>query len=96
MTSQTETRTYLRGMGPTSYKPGETVPFSAIYRIEHQIHRMMHHATLPEGMQFPLCKRCGNRVRFFSVRAVPGQVVPFRETGLLEEFPERRTRLRAG
>ena len=74
---------------PESYKPGERVPFSGIYRIDHAPHRMMHHATLTEGMRFPLCKTCRDAVRFTPVRPVRGVVLPFRETEVLEDFPER-------
>lgn len=81
-------------MSSAGYKPGETVPLSGIYRIEHHSYRMMHHLTLAGGMRFPLCKRCGIHVRFFPLRSVPGEVIPFRETRLLVEFPERRKRLR--
>ncbi len=72
-----------------TYKPGEMVPFSGIYRIEHAPHRMMHHATLTEGMLFPLCKRCRDEVRFTPVRQVRGIVLPFRETEVLEDFTDR-------
>ncbi|HET6936575.1 MAG TPA: hypothetical protein VFI72_17160 [Candidatus Angelobacter sp.] len=71
------------------YKPGELVPFSGIYRIEHASHRMMHHATLTEGMRFPLCKSCRHEVRFTPVRQVRGIVLPFRETEVLEDYIDR-------
>lgn len=73
-------------MASEPYKPGDVVPFSGIFRIEHAPHRMMHHATLTEGMLFPKCKQCGAAVRFTAVRQVRGIVLPFRETEVLEDF----------
>ncbi len=69
------------------FRPGDKVPQSGIYRIEHDKHRMMHHATLTGGTRFPRCKQCGDAVRFVSVRASRGMVLPFRETDILEEYP---------
>lgn len=69
------------------FRPGERVPESGIYRIEHDKHRMMHHATLTVGARFPRCKQCGDAVRFISVRPTRGAVLPFRETEILEEYP---------
>jgi len=79
-----------------SYKPGDVVPFSGIYRIEHAPHRMMHHATLTEGMPFPKCKKCGAAVRFAAVRPVRGIVLPFRETEVLEDFSDSPLIVMAG
>lgn len=73
-----------------SYKPGDTVPRSGIYRIEHAPHRLMHEATLLKGALFPCCKRCRNSVRFELVRPMnESLVIPFRETAILEPFPEQ-------
>ena len=83
------------GMADTVYKPGDTVPSNGIYRINHHLHRLMHEATLTEGMKFPLCRTCGNKVRFTLVRVVRGQVLPFRSTEILEEYPEANSQ-RAG
>lgn len=71
------------------YRPGDRVPNSGIYRIEHVDHRMMHHATLTARDRFPRCKKCGDAVRFIAVRAVQGLVLPFRDTAILEEYPSQ-------
>lgn len=67
------------------FKPGEIVPVSGIYRVEHKTHRLMHEAALLVQSRFPLCRRCDTAVRFELVRAVRGRVLPFRST-ILEEF----------
>jgi hypothetical protein len=70
------------------YMPGERVPVSGIYAVEHDQHRLMHQATLDKDMLFPLCRTCGTEVRFTLVRAVRGAVLPFRTNAILEEYPE--------
>lgn len=80
---------YLPG-GPVKeeqFRPGDRVPQSGIYRIEHDKHRMMHHATLTGGARFPRCKQCGDAVRFIPIRPARGMVLPFRETEILEDYP---------
>jgi hypothetical protein len=76
------------GMANSVYKPGDKVPFNGIYCIDHHLHRLMHEATLIEGTRFPLCRKCGNKVRFSLVRCVRAHVLPFRSTEILEEYPE--------
>jgi hypothetical protein len=68
--------------------PGDKVPFTGIYAVEHDQHRLMHQATLEVGMLFPLCRTCKAEVRFTLVRAVRGAVLPFRTSVILEEYPE--------
>ena len=75
-------------MASSVFKPGDKVPSNGIYRIEHHLHRLMHEATLTEGIKFPLCRKCGNKVRFSLVRAIRGHALPFRSTEILEEYPE--------
>lgn len=69
-----------------SFKPGEIVPLSGIYRVEHKSHRLMHEATLLARTCFPLCRECRTAVRFHLVREVTGRVLPFRSSTILEEF----------
>jgi hypothetical protein len=77
---------------PYRFKPGETVPKSGVYRVEHASHRLMHQATLLEGSQFPKCKVCGASVRFHLVRAVDnGRVLPFRCNAILEKVTGRKS-----
>ena len=78
---------YAKGMDTRSYKPGERVPASGIYRVEHDPHRLMHPATLVANTKFPICRQCGRSVRFYLVRTVAtAQVLPFRSNSLLEEY----------
>lgn len=71
------------------FKPGQAVPASGIYSVEHHPHRLMHMATLGVNMRFPRCKQCGDAVRFTLVRIVKdGRAVPFRSTAILEAYPD--------
>ena len=71
-----------------SYKPGDVVPESGIYRVHHEPHRLMHSATLLRNTLFPLCKRCGQQVRFELLREVKSSQVPaFTDTAHLKEYP---------
>lgn len=80
----------VRSVEQFSFKPGEFVPVSGVYCVEHRSHRLMHNATLVINMRFPRCKQCGNGVRFTLVRRVKDTLVfPFRSTAILEEYPER-------
>lgn len=73
------------------FKPGEQVPVSGVYRVEHDSHRLMHEAALLENRLFPRCRRCNSQVRFQLVRPVTAdRILPFRSSAILEEFREKR------
>jgi hypothetical protein len=56
-------------MGET-YKPGEKVPSSGIYKVVHDKgHAQEHEVTCVLGEPFPPCNGCGHGVRFTLVRA---------------------------
>jgi len=80
-----------------SYRPGEIVPRSGIYRIEHDAHRLMHEATLIADNRFPRCKQCGEQVRFKLLKAARdgAYLFPFRSNSILEEYPELEPPLKA-
>lgn len=72
-----------------AFFPGDGVPTSGVYRVEHDSHRLMHEATLLADTLFPRCKRCKGAVRFRLIRSVlDSQVIPFRANSLLEEYTE--------
>jgi hypothetical protein len=74
-------------MGDRNYRPGDRVPQSGIFRVEHGPHRLMHLATLVGSSRFPVCRQCGRSVRFSLIRPVKtSQVLPFRSNSLLEEY----------
>ena len=52
------------------YKSGQVVPRDGIYRVSHHKHRLSHEGVLTRGMRFPVCKTCGDKVRFEPVTAV--------------------------
>ena len=82
--------TKVRLLEQLSFKPGELVPVSGVYCLDHHSHKLMHTATLANGSRFPRCKRCGNAVRFTLARRVRDSLVfPFRSTAILEEYPEQ-------
>ena len=86
-----------RARGET-YRPGDIVPTTGIYKIYHRQHRLMHEAALIEETAFPRCRKCKGAVRFVLARSVETKLVlPFRPTELLEawEGPLRR-RAKAG
>lgn len=51
------------------FKPGDTVPATGIYRVEHGEHRLPHMGILLQGEVFPPCRGCKAEVRFTLVRA---------------------------
>ncbi len=68
------------------YKPGDTVPRSGMYSVEHHSHHLMHAATLIVDSRFPRCKECKQNVRFRLLRAIEDhRVLPFRSHAFLEE-----------
>ena len=52
------------------YKSGQVVPRDGIYRVTHHKHRLPHESVLTRGLRFPVCKTCGQMVRFEPVTAV--------------------------
>jgi hypothetical protein len=53
-----------------TYKPGDEVPRSGIYRVTHdKNHAAEHEVTVVYGKKFPPCNHCGNHPRFVLVRA---------------------------
>ena len=78
-------------MKSKNFKPGDIVPTSGMYRVEHDAHRLMHEATLVENSVFPQCRHCGTAVRFQLLRPIQARrVLPFRSSAILEEFDRRK------
>jgi hypothetical protein len=51
------------------YKPGDTVPYSGIYRVTHDpAHTQEHEVTCIKGKTFPPCRGC-HHPRFVLVKA---------------------------
>lgn len=74
-------------MKSKNYRPGEVIPVSGIYRVEHPTHRLMHEATLLGQNLFPRCRECRDAVRFRLLHAVDSRhLLPFRSSVILEEF----------
>lgn len=62
--------TLLQEAMAETYKTGEVVPHSGIYRVSHNEHRLPHEVTLLRANSFPPCAKCGNTVRYKLLRAV--------------------------
>jgi hypothetical protein len=70
-----------------TYEPGEIVPASGLYQVNHDSHRLMHQATLEKDARFPQCRQCKMTVRFRLLRWVEDRMVhSFGATSLLEEY----------
>jgi hypothetical protein len=54
-----------------TFHPGEIIPASGIYQVEHSNHRGPHRLTLRRGEQFPVCQRCAYSVMFALVHSAP-------------------------
>jgi len=55
--------------GTRTFSPGDKVPQSGIYRVQHYRHRIPHEITILQGENFPSCHTCGQQVRFRLERA---------------------------
>jgi hypothetical protein len=53
-----------------TFKTGQSVPQSGIYRVTHSDHRLPHEVTLLRSQGFPPCSKCGVEVKFKLVRGV--------------------------
>jgi len=56
--------------GVQSFRSGEAVGTSGVYRVVHYQHRLAHEVTLIQGGVFPPCMRCGTQVLFELLRGV--------------------------
>ncbi len=53
-----------------TFKPGEKVPNSGVYRVSHDRgHHESHDVTAISGRRFPPCRGCEHGVRFLLVYA---------------------------
>jgi hypothetical protein len=51
------------------YKPGQKVPTSGIYRVNHdKNHAQSHEVTAVLGEPFPPCRNCGTGITYTLVR----------------------------
>lgn len=54
-----------------SFRTGQKVPESGIYRVIHSGHRLPHEVTLLKDQQFPRCSKCSDSVEFQVVALAP-------------------------
>jgi hypothetical protein len=60
-------------MAEKNYRPGEQVPASGVYVVNHVDHRPEHAVTLLENETFPPCSVCKDQVRFRLERPAQNQ-----------------------
>ena len=53
-----------------TFKPGDVVHCSGIYKVHHMHHRLDHSVTILKDERFPVCRRCGEQVQFTLERTV--------------------------
>jgi hypothetical protein len=53
-----------------TFRTGQAVPQSGIYRVTHGDHRLPHEVTLLRAAEFPPCSKCGVEVKFKLLRGV--------------------------
>ena len=46
------------------FRPGAVAPVSGLYRVHHYAHRVSHTVIVLGGTEFPVCKKCGDKVQF--------------------------------
>jgi hypothetical protein len=65
------------GMGEqqVTFRTGERITQSGIYRVSHRKHRLPHEVTLLINQSFPRCAKCGDAVKFQLVRGVKLQPI---------------------
>jgi hypothetical protein len=70
-----------------TFKTGETVLESGIYKVTHVEHRLPHEVTLLKGAQFPRCSKCKEAVTFKVVALAP-RLDKLRERVTLYQLPD--------
>jgi hypothetical protein len=70
-----------------TFKTGETVVESGIYKVTHAEHRLPHEVTLLKGAQFPRCSKCKEAVTFQVVALAP-RLDKLRERVTLYQLPD--------
>jgi hypothetical protein len=64
--------THRVSMPQPAFKPGQPVPASGIYHIEHsRDHRQSHEVVFARNDRFPACEICEHEVRYTLLRAAP-------------------------
>jgi len=65
-----------------AYRPGTLVPVSGMYSVVHQQHRAPHEVIAIRGEEFPSCRICANKVRFYVVQVAAHMTHDFDLAGL--------------
>jgi hypothetical protein len=53
-----------------TFRTGDPIPQTGIYRVIHKLHRLPHEVTLLRNQDFPRCAKCKDAVKFELARAV--------------------------
>jgi hypothetical protein len=79
-----------------TFRTGQAVPESGIYRVTHRGHRLPHEVTLLRDQTFPRCAKCADLVGFEPIALAPtlgdrrGKIVLY-ELPVLENGTGRRS-----
>lgn len=72
--------------------PEQRVPWSGIYRVHQDSHRLIQEASLRAGEIFPCCKQCGNKISFELIRRLrDAEELLFGATSFLQKYTESAT-----
>jgi hypothetical protein len=52
-----------------TFRTGDPIPQTGIYRVIHKFHRLPHEVTLLRNQDFPRCAKCKDAVKFELVQA---------------------------
>jgi hypothetical protein len=67
------------------FRAGSVVPYSGIYRVVHENHRLPHEVILIRGDAFPRCAKCDSAVTFELIQA--GSASSLRGAARINELP---------
>ena len=54
-----------------AFRPGQLTPISGVYTAVHAFHRAAHEILAIRGEEFPSCRTCLDKVRFYVVQVAP-------------------------
>jgi hypothetical protein len=79
-----------------TYQPGDKVPTSGVYTAVHPEHRIPHDVVAIQGEEFPVCRTCGQAVRFQVAYLLPHMTHDFDLSGPKLRPARRRAKAAGG
>lgn len=59
------------------FEPGDRAETAGVYRVTHYLHRRPHELTINSGEIFPVCRACGDKVRYVLLSEAEVEIVTF-------------------